>query len=304
MDTVESFEELEGFKENKIIESSQTSTTDSVTLNENLEEVDIISSCNDSSFDLDYPYHLQACSVDEEIDNLQNLFEIKMCENLNEDGSDIVDMQETSDSPTNNPTLDNEAQDILQDDDENREISTLLSELREKYSNLSNIECFPDNPTRRENERYIEFDIEPEDDRVGNTNWCTCSRCHVMPTYVESICCHEIPNAEPYITDNTCITLHEYFNLYCQREDLININLRAVGQVRTPPPDRDFNRQRRKTAYRFFTTWVHGYLGVGNRKPIPSCAVYLIRSTFPDPEERYMGFKESYEYPAEFMALE
>ncbi|XP_044133104.1 P2X purinoceptor 7-like [Bufo gargarizans] len=166
------------------------------------------------------------------------------------------------------------------------------------------MECFPHNPTRRGNEQFIEFDEEPEDTRVGNTNWCTCSKCHIMPTYVESICCQEIQNAEPFILDCSCITLHEYFNLYCQREELLNINLRALGQVRTPPADRDLNRIRRKTAYRFFTTWVHGYLGVGNRKPIPSCAVYLIRNTFPDPEDHYMGFKESSNYPAEFLALE
>ncbi|XP_041435764.1 uncharacterized protein LOC121399347 isoform X3 [Xenopus laevis] len=60
----------------------------------------------------------------------------------------------------------------------------------------------------------------------------------------------------------------------------------------------------RKTAYKGFSAWIHGYLGKGVRRPIPSCAVKVIRDKFPDPEELYMGFRQHQDYPAEYMALD
>ncbi|CAJ0924024.1 unnamed protein product [Ranitomeya imitator] len=60
----------------------------------------------------------------------------------------------------------------------------------------------------------------------------------------------------------------------------------------------------RKTAYRSFTAWIHGYLGAGNRQPIPSCVVNKVCYAFPDDDDEYMGFKPSNDNAAKFMDLE
>ncbi|XP_044125210.1 uncharacterized protein LOC122920065 [Bufo gargarizans] len=209
-----------------------SSTTNIVT---NSMELDILNSSNTCTIYLDYPYQLEACYVDDEIVNLESLFEGEgqLLDQIIEESSEVAIIIKSEESSTLNSRDSVNTPNNVGEAKGNTEITALLSELRQKYTQHSNMECFPHNPTRRGNEQFIEFEEEPEDTRVGNTNWI-----------------------------------------------------------------------RRKTAYRFFTTWVHGYLGVGNRKPIPSCAVYLIQNTFPDPEDHYMGFKESSNYPAEFLALE
>ncbi|CAJ0921566.1 unnamed protein product [Ranitomeya imitator] len=62
--------------------------------------------------------------------------------------------------------------------------------------------------------------------------------------------------------------------------------------------------KKRKTAYRAFTAWIHGFLGKGNRRPIPSCVVKLVREAFPEEHQEYMGFKLHYDNPAEFIFLQ
>lgn len=44
-------------------------------------------------------------------------------------------------------------------------------------------------------------------------------------------------------------------------------------------------------AYRVFTARIYGFLGRGNRVPIPSCVLTAIRETFPDECNEYTGFE-------------
>lgn len=60
-------------------------------------------------------------------------------------------------------------------------------------------------------------------DRVGDKWWCTCSKCQLMPTEVESYCCHEwelvmpqmqnlsIADEEASAPASVCITHHQDF---------------------------------------------------------------------------------------------
>ncbi|XP_040294868.1 P2X purinoceptor 7-like [Bufo bufo] len=176
--------------------------------------------------------------------------------------------------------------------------------LQEKYGCPDNSEpCFPENPTRPSNSED-NVEIEESDYRLGNKLWCTCNNCEPMPMPVESICCQEVSNIEPYLEEMGCIIEHDYFHQFCQDRGKVEVSMRSIGQVLHPPPDKDLNRLLRKTAYRGFTSWIHGYLGVAKRRPIPSCAVSVIRKVFPDPEQDYCGFLMFREEPAEYLAME
>ena len=51
-------------------------------------------------------------------------------------------------------------------------------------------------------------------------------------------------------------------------------------------------RAYRYAAYRQFTWWMHGWLGKRVRRVIPSCAVNLIRNSFPELNNIYIGYKD------------
>ena len=55
------------------------------------------------------------------------------------------------------------------------------------------------------------------------------------------------------------------------------------------------SKEMRKSMYRMFTYLKYGHLGRGVRIPIPECVVGKIREKYPDPDEDYMGFRESTE---------
>lgn len=54
-------------------------------------------------------------------------------------------------------------------------------------------------------------------------------------------------------------------------------------------------RSLRLAAYRQYTWWIHGYLGRGDRRVIPSCVVSAVRREFPEPQDNYTGFQEANE---------
>jgi hypothetical protein len=55
------------------------------------------------------------------------------------------------------------------------------------------------------------------------------------------------------------------------------------------------NKTYRYAAYRTYAQVKYGYLGKGNRKPLPLCVTNGIRDTFPDPHSIYVGFHQSNE---------
>ena len=52
---------------------------------------------------------------------------------------------------------------------------------------------------------------------------------------------------------------------------------------------------------RLFTRWIHNRIGKGVRKVIPSCAVWIIRDTFPEESGIYVPFQEAKDELSSFL---
>ena len=50
-------------------------------------------------------------------------------------------------------------------------------------------------------------------------------------------------------------------------------------------------RKYRHMSYRQIVRWCWGFLGKYNRVPLPSCVMNVARTTYPDPDGEYVGFK-------------
>ncbi|OCT64719.1 P2X purinoceptor 7 [Xenopus laevis] len=180
----------------------------------------------------------------------------------------------------------------------------LITELERSLGNSVHDLCFQNDPEWSESE-LTAIENTPQDIRIGNTFWCNCAKCLEMPTRDESCCCTEMPNLQQYLTEDiTCITLVQEMLFFCTNEDFLDFMIRWSGRYTMAQYNRDRKRILRKASYRAFTTWAHGHLGPGNRIPIPSCIVNMVRNKFPDDNQRYTGFYWSNDYPAIDMAYD
>ena len=114
-------------------------------------------------------------------------------------------------------------------------------------------------------------------------SWCKCERCSVMEIEAMNVCCGKRPTA--------CHTLEPMFNEGCLSEFALEIGQISYANSRAQAP-RFNNENLRFIAYRNYIAWIHGLLGKGNRKPVPSCCVLQIRRCYPDPNNRYVLYKE------------
>ncbi|CAL9705809.1 unnamed protein product [Knipowitschia caucasica] len=115
--------------------------------------------------------------------------------------------------------------------------------------------------------------------------WCRCAHCREMPTDVEKKCCLHPPEL--------CISTVAHVETYIIQRGVLRLARRLWNEFRAmvdgSDPGED-NRQFRHAAYRQYVAWQHGRLGAGRRVVIPSCMVWRIRDTFPDPNGNYTGF--------------
>ncbi|CAG2201862.1 unnamed protein product [Mytilus edulis] len=114
-------------------------------------------------------------------------------------------------------------------------------------------------------------------------SWCKCSFCREMPNEIEKVCCKQTPV--------NCHSQLREFNTVVLDELVLEVARRMREDLMIDPHDDNFNRGNRHAAYRQYVLWIHGYLGAGNRRVIPSCVVWKIREKYPDPVGQYVGFE-------------
>ena len=148
---------------------------------------------------------------------------------------------------------------------------------------------------------------ENEDmDRVDVTQWCKCNSCTNMDSHRERVCCREVQQSIDRLCEAVthynhvmpfdCITQHPGFQLNCLRwEVLDNAWLAYKQQYGVQAYEHESAHKRyRHIAYRQLARFLFGIVGRENRYALPSCAVKLIRQTFPSPNEEYTGYHPGY----------
>lgn len=113
--------------------------------------------------------------------------------------------------------------------------------------------------------------------------FCVCSFCQEMPTDKERVC---------YREKRLCRSRSLAFQNICLDSDNLVTAIRSLADTYVFTPVYD-NRAMRHAAYRQYVMWIHGHLGKGNRKVIPSCCVWKIKKHYPSPDGHYTGYKHA-----------
>ena len=94
--------------------------------------------------------------------------------------------------------------------------------------------------------------------------------------------------------ENSCSCLIFFFcqdfHVVCLDEGVLAVAQLYRRDFLAVREDIPFNDRNRHAAYRQFVLWQHGRLGGGNRRVIPSCAVWAIRDKYPQAQGQYTGF--------------
>jgi len=112
--------------------------------------------------------------------------------------------------------------------------------------------------------------------------WCICTYCRYEENPIERVCCGNLPHK--------CVSLLPPMERVVMDPMSIDINNRYRRDIFSQ--DEEINpKYYRHGGYRTFTLWVHGRLGEGNRRVVPSCCAWKIRDKFPSPNGDYVRFK-------------
>lgn len=172
----------------------------------------------------------------------------------------------------------------------------------EPVCSAQELSCSEDEVSERENDDTNKNEQKP---RKGNIDWCLCGGCKAMETEIESLCCLDTNEImDEYFDGNQCISDSEGFESVCLSKHSLKAAITAKKYYKTKKDDPN-NEQKpeqkpkpipneafRYAGYRQFVFWVYDNLEQGERKVIPSCAVWKIRERFKKADnEKYVQFQ-------------
>ena len=130
-----------------------------------------------------------------------------------------------------------------------------------------------------EKELVLKADPKP----IATPDFCLCGFCREMPVPEQRVCCNK--------RKGKCVieTGRSFFHRAIFDKEMLGLALASRNDFYSNSHPRD-NLNYRYAAYRQYILWRYGYLGAGNRTPVPSCVTWLIRDQYPDPSGQYVGF--------------
>ncbi|XP_057303347.1 P2X purinoceptor 7-like [Hydractinia symbiolongicarpus] len=132
-----------------------------------------------------------------------------------------------------------------------------------------------------------------EKTRTGNTEWCTCGKCKVEQRDIDCLCCQEVGALQDKIEQQLCVTQLDQFKTLCLNADVLKNVLVGLHESKGDHLEENIkNRSMRYAAYKQFTWWLYQHLGKGNRRVIPSCALWEIRNLYPELDNNYVPYSE------------
>ncbi|XP_033639859.1 P2X purinoceptor 7-like [Asterias rubens] len=142
-------------------------------------------------------------------------------------------------------------------------------------------------------------DQAANNERLNNTDWCSCGKCVVMEFVHNCICCKEIAAIQEKIVHTgvdtegfRCFTDHPWYSATCLNPGTLETAYYAYRQqYGARAVEGDLPRKYRHVSYRQVIGWCNGYLGRHNRVPLPACIMEITRTTFPDEGGNYEGFR-------------
>jgi len=187
-------------------------------------------------------------------------------------------------------------------DKEIRDITEMMNEFR-PYIFEPEKEVSSTSQTSSSNEDESENDgndedcgeINDENVRVGKLNWCKCELCSYENREIDCLCCQEVDALNSKFDDENihCVTESTGFATLCTNKLVLANVLTGLHETKGDYLEKSWsNRSLRYAAYKQFIWWVFEYLGKGNRRVIPSCALWKIRGLYPEPNNDYVLYSE------------
>lgn len=141
------------------------------------------------------------------------------------------------------------------------------------------------------------YSVDSVKTRIGNLEWCTCSKCQEEKREIDCLCCQEVAALNSkFDTDKIeCVTELPEFATLCLTESVLKNVLVGLHVSRGDYLEEQYtNRSLRYASYKQFIWWIFKNLGKGNRRVIPSCVLWKIRNAFPELNGQYTLYSDGH----------
>ena len=126
---------------------------------------------------------------------------------------------------------------------------------------------------------------------MRNTNCCKYFKCNIEKKEIDCLRCLEVTalneTFDKFLVE--WVNEVEEFQILCTNKAVLENVLTRLHDSRGDYLEKDTtNRSYRYASYKQFTWWIYKRLEKGNRQVIPSCALWAIRTMYPELDNNYV----------------